>query len=509
MATKPKRSTRRNKNGILDFLGAEALRPSSALLIPSSSQILAGAKEAGRRAGILALRNGIRISAKGAREAANTWVENHYSVPPRGLSKRQISSAFQARYLLTNERHVREGNPEWEFPEPEVKTLTTLKGYKVKESRIRDLRTARRYFAGLPKQIAERIFIGQASGSKTYNLIFYPGRESNPIDWAETLAIGAGTAAGSLIGETIAGPLIERGKRFLGIGTEDREREGIDREDNPRIQTSFGTFGNIEDALIRASDIAESTDSKKYVWKKGRKFVVTMSPPEDFGVEVTVVFPDGHMNIRKPWKENNSSKIKLPLGVKGNIISNPSNTAIDEEAIRLTESFHGRTIRDVYDYDESDSYDQDLAELGELRELELSCNNGKAVCPLQFEKGKLAPRLASSPDGKQLYFIGGDQDLDDILGDLRKQKVDELSVHTSEKTIGGKRMIPIATVHTIAYFADKHHLTGPKQQKNGMEYEHEFGEKSGVKPVLFYDGMNKRMAIVGGDYFVTERGIEN
>lgn len=40
-------------------------------------------------------------------------------------------------------------------------------------------------------------------------------------------------------------------------------------------------------------------------------------------------------------------------------------------------------------------------------------------------------------------------------------------------------------------------------------YVHAFGEEGGKKPALAMDPKNKRLHVVGGDYTVTRRGIEN
>lgn len=479
------RPKQKRKNGLLDWLNTEQLRPSSALLVPDRNKVLSAASEAGRRAARLDISEGTRTSAKRARELAGEWTERYYGVTPRGISKREIGNRFQAGYLLVKGNKGATKNPDKSTGDRTLDNL--IDRYEA---------TGRIVFV-YPRKKCISINGGRCikyAEAKEY-LKEAMARLGNPIDWAETLAIGAGTAAGSLIGETIAGPLIERGKRFLGIG------ESEDREQNPSTKYSARVFSSsvFAPSMTDKLDTDNLTLARKWI---SRRLEQQKWKTADYLAEIinnmtgeTVYQTEKRFGPRRN-------------GIRGVAIKNPSpDTEMDAEAIRLAESFHGRSLRDIYEYDEPENYDEDLAELGELRELELSCNNGKSVCPLQFNED--SPKLASSPDGKQLYFIGGDQDLGLILDELRKQKVDELSVHTSAKTINGKRMVPIATVHTIAYFADKHHLTGPKQQKNGMEYEHEFGEKTGIKPVLFYDGMNKRMCLVGGDYFVGERGIEN
>jgi hypothetical protein len=41
------------------------------------------------------------------------------------------------------------------------------------------------------------------------------------------------------------------------------------------------------------------------------------------------------------------------------------------------------------------------------------------------------------------------------------------------------------------------------------DYYHHAGEESGVQPMLVYDNINRRLSIVGGQYRITLRGVEN
>jgi len=40
-----------------------------------------------------------------------------------------------------------------------------------------------------------------------------------------------------------------------------------------------------------------------------------------------------------------------------------------------------------------------------------------------------------------------------------------------------------------------------------VPYQHQFGEVSGVKPQLFYDTLNQRLILRGGNYRVEDAGI--
>ena len=176
---------------------------------------------------------------------------------------------------------------------------------------------------------------------------------------------------------------------------------------------------------------------------------------------------------------------------------NPSESI--DEASDLSESFHGRPVRETYTEEETEDYRIHLAGLGQLRELEILDRTGEYSIPISFNgsTGKAGSRgvtLASDPDGTQLLLVGGNQKLD----------LDKLDVPKAEQ---GKDMVEVGEVLTVSYFTDKHHLSGPSSQKNGCEYIHTFGEKGGARPVLVYDRLSKGMVLVGGEYRVVEEGI--
>ena len=71
----------------------------------------------------------------------------------------------------------------------------------------------------------------------------------------------------------------------------------------------------------------------------------------------------------------------------------------------------------------------------------------------------------------------------------------------------GKYLVYVGMVWAVSYFADKHHLSGPKSQKNGIEYRHEFGEEGGELPHLIYDARNAHLILAGGSYVIEPEGI--
>lgn len=161
-----------------------------------------------------------------------------------------------------------------------------------------------------------------------------------------------------------------------------------------------------------------------------------------------------------------------------------------EDAVSMNESFHGRKTNYIDEIYETTEYEKDLAQLGVLTEIEVQVDE-RNVCPIEFGKGT---KLCCSGKGTQLYVIGGNQSLN--LSDLGLEE-------------DGKQYYEIGPCFTISYIADKHHLEGSVQQKNGSEYIHEFGEDGGETPIMIYDALNKKIQLVGGSYKVEDRGIVN
>jgi hypothetical protein len=154
-------------------------------------------------------------------------------------------------------------------------------------------------------------------------------------------------------------------------------------------------------------------------------------------------------------------------------------------AAALSEKFHGRPVRKVREIVEAYEETTDLAELGRLVELQIL--EGSHVRPLEF-RGDV--RVGCTPDGGQIYFEGGDQEID-------------------LEALGLKRWLPkdhvtLGPVARIAYFTSKaFHDFEPST------YEHEFGEERGVMPLLHYDVRNRKLYLTGGSYQVRPEGIVN
>lgn len=166
---------------------------------------------------------------------------------------------------------------------------------------------------------------------------------------------------------------------------------------------------------------------------------------------------------------------------------NPSDT---QQAVRLFEKFHGRDPKEIAEKHVSAAMRKDYTALGDLERL-------KVLTPLrqtaQFNFEDDGVKLASSPDGKQLYCIGGNQNLSSCL----------------DKESLEKDFIDLGECVEVQYLARKVHANFEP-----VSWYHKFGEKTGARPQLAYDKLKRQIFFVGGEYFIDTKagvspGIEN
>lgn len=175
-----------------------------------------------------------------------------------------------------------------------------------------------------------------------------------------------------------------------------------------------------------------------------------------------------------------------------NKVKKKKNPGTLQDAMKMNEDFHGRGTKVIEDVEYNEFYDENLAQVGVLTELEILVSEDE-VQPITFYGNNI--KVCCTGDGLQMYFVGGKQKLD----------LDKLDIKDWE----GKRKVTIGPAYSISYMADKHHLTGSKQQKSGSEYIHKLGEEGGDMPIVVYDNLNQSIELVGGSYHVEDRGIVN
>ena len=97
--------------------------------------------------------------------------------------------------------------------------------------------------------------------------------------------------------------------------------------------------------------------------------------------------------------------------------------------------------------------------------------------------------LFCSPDGKQFYCRGGDQEIN-----LEPLGLAGADWHRDKMVIG--------EVTEITYQDRK-----AFHKFSLVEYFHKLGEVSKVKPWMLYDTMNKKIEIVGGQYSIETKDL--
>lgn len=163
-----------------------------------------------------------------------------------------------------------------------------------------------------------------------------------------------------------------------------------------------------------------------------------------------------------------------------------NSTASEAAAAALSARFHGRPAHSMKEITEATRTRTTLTELGRLIEITAVLPDGKTQITIPFNKEKTS--LASSPDGGQLYIVGGDQGLDLAALGLSK--------------LLPKDYLDLGDVAGIVYETRKGFDNFER-----LEYEHAMGERGGQAPRLGYDTRNKRLYIQGGTYQVKPEGI--
>jgi hypothetical protein len=170
------------------------------------------------------------------------------------------------------------------------------------------------------------------------------------------------------------------------------------------------------------------------------------------------------------------------------------------------EQFHGRPSEEVIKVLEAEGISKEEAEkiaslippedytgMGDL--IELRClafgDDAKNAARIIFDpdQEKKRVRLCCNPEGDQMYFVGGDQD----VGELAKAGMDI-----------GFAMVDLGECIFVEYRTRK-----AMDQFQTVNYYHELGEETGERPHLLYSTAYKRLYLVGGDYEVKPEGIVN
>lgn len=152
-------------------------------------------------------------------------------------------------------------------------------------------------------------------------------------------------------------------------------------------------------------------------------------------------------------------------------------------AAKMYETFHGEASREVLEFQQRAIENKDYAALGRLMSIQLP----DLARVIEFPEDETVPLLATNATGTQLYVIGGDQNLNDLLDEVTDKSKDYLD---------------FGRIGKVIYRARKDF-----DQFEEIDYVHPMGEGKKEKPRLIYDKLNRQIYVVGGEYQVKREGI--
>lgn len=160
-------------------------------------------------------------------------------------------------------------------------------------------------------------------------------------------------------------------------------------------------------------------------------------------------------------------------------------------AAALRSTFTGADPDTVSVYDEPHMPAGDYAQLGELLALYAKPREGGQVQQITFPRGA-RPLLVADETARQLYFVGGDQNL--------TRSLEAFGIRDR-----GGSIFELGEARRIDYKQRKEHVPHPEAD----EWRHEFGEETDVRPTLLYDANRRRLLLEGGEYQIRAEGIVN
>lgn len=156
------------------------------------------------------------------------------------------------------------------------------------------------------------------------------------------------------------------------------------------------------------------------------------------------------------------------------------------ESIR--EGFIGAPARRVPTYNESGMPAGDYALLGKLLTLYVRPLAGGQILKIEGR----GVQVVSDETARQIWFVAGDQDVTAHLEQFGARPA-------------GNGRYELGEAVRIDYKQRKEHVPDPAND----EWKHFFGEETDVRPRVFFDAINKRLLLEGGEYRIEARGIVN
>jgi len=154
----------------------------------------------------------------------------------------------------------------------------------------------------------------------------------------------------------------------------------------------------------------------------------------------------------------------------------------------LRERFVGREVDRVTIHNEPHMPKGDYAMVGKALNLYVKPRTSGQVQVIDLR----GVTVVSDESARQLYFVGGDQDVSGglaVFGALDR----------------GAGIFELGEARRIDYRQRKEHVPHPEME----DWRHDLGEENGIRPIVLYDSNAKRLLFEGGDYRIEEAGIIN
>jgi hypothetical protein len=160
-----------------------------------------------------------------------------------------------------------------------------------------------------------------------------------------------------------------------------------------------------------------------------------------------------------------------------------------KQASRTAELFHGRPVKEEIEVKEVIKTHDWYVSIGPLVSLKVkTILKQRATFKFSLKEGQVV-YVFCSPDGRQMYLRGGDQEIN-----LEPLGLDGEDWKRDRMVIGEIKEITYRDAKRFQKFVP-------------TDFYHKLGEESKVKPWLVYDTMNKHLEIVGGKYFVDTKEL--
>jgi hypothetical protein len=249
---------------------------------------------------------------------------------------------------------------------------------------------------------------------------------------------------------------------------------------NPRGQHDRGSSPNPSYTLQLYDELSKR--GSKYNFHSGNLELAQRRAQEyadDMGFDAVLYESDGQMIARFTTSRPHSWR-RNPETAEGD------GSEEYEQAKRTAELFHGRPVKEQIEVEEKIRTHDWYVSIGPLIKLIIKpvTKKPKARVPLPFHQSEAGQvQLFCSPDGKQFYLRGGDQELDlNAFG-------------MGEKSDWFRDHMLIGEAVEVTY-RDRKKFHSFKL----TDYYHKLGEQTRVKPTLVYDSLSKKLSIIGGQY---------